>query len=60
MSNSSTNFESLEKNCAINFKNYIETTNAKQIIYLSGITNEVQLSKHLQLNSHYNFIVFSL
>jgi uncharacterized protein YbjT (DUF2867 family) len=48
MSNSSKDFESLEERCAINFKNYIETTNAKQVIYLSGITNEENLSKHLQ------------
>ncbi|WCO00542.1 SDR family oxidoreductase [Psychroserpens ponticola] len=48
MSNSSNDFESLEERCAINFKNYIETTNAKQVIYLSGITNETNLSKHLQ------------
>ena len=48
MSNSSKDFESLEERCAINFKNYIETTNVKQVIYLSGITNEENLSKHLQ------------
>lgn len=48
MSNSSKDFESLEERCAVNFKNYIETTNAKQVIYLSGITNEDNLSKHLQ------------
>lgn len=48
MSNSSKDFKSLEENCAINFKSYIETTNTKQVIYLSGITNEEQLSKHLQ------------
>ncbi|WP_431135396.1 SDR family oxidoreductase [Psychroserpens mesophilus] len=48
MSNSSKDFESLEERCAVNFKNYIETTNVKQVIYLSGITNEENLSKHLQ------------
>lgn len=48
MSNSSKDFESLEERCAINFKNYIEKTNTKQVIYLSGITNEDNLSKHLQ------------
>ncbi|WP_346883603.1 SDR family oxidoreductase [uncultured Algibacter sp.] len=47
MSNSSQDFESLEARCAIHFKEYIETTNAKQVIYLSGITNEDKLSKHL-------------
>lgn len=48
MSNSSKDFESLEEKCAINFKNQIKKTNAKQVIYLSGITNEDNLSKHLQ------------
>lgn len=48
MSNSSKDFESLEAKCAVNFKSYLETTNTKQVIYLSGITNEDKLSKHLQ------------
>ncbi|PTM02889.1 MAG: DUF2867 domain-containing protein [Bacteroidetes bacterium] len=48
MSNSSTDFEALEEQCAINFKIQLEKTNVKQVIYLSGITNEVNLSKHLQ------------
>jgi uncharacterized protein YbjT (DUF2867 family) len=48
MSNTSKNFDSLEEQCAINFKTYIETTQVKQVIYLSGITNEEVLSKHLQ------------
>ncbi|WP_298536933.1 SDR family oxidoreductase [uncultured Algibacter sp.] len=47
MSNSSKDFKSLEKQCAINFKSYVETSKAKQVIYLSGITNEEKLSKHL-------------
>ncbi|GAB1857796.1 SDR family oxidoreductase [Flavobacteriaceae bacterium MHTCC 0001] len=48
MSNSSKDFQSLEAQCAVNFKNYIETTKTKQVIYLSGITNDDKLSKHLQ------------
>lgn len=48
MSNSSKDFESLEERCAINFKNAIQQTQAKQVIYLSGITNEDELSKHLR------------
>lgn len=48
MSNSSRDFQILEEQCAINFKTYIEKTKVKQVIYLSGITNEVNLSKHLQ------------
>ncbi|MGB5418170.1 SDR family oxidoreductase [Algibacter sp.] len=48
MSNSSKDFESLEERCAVNFKNYLETTGVKQVIYLGGITNEEKLSKHLR------------
>ncbi|SFW25585.1 SDR family oxidoreductase [Cellulophaga fucicola] len=47
MSNSSTNFKSLEEQCAINFKKYIEKTTTKQVLYLSGITNDPKLSMHL-------------
>ncbi|MFC4721603.1 SDR family oxidoreductase [Geojedonia litorea] len=48
MSNSSKDFETLEETCAKHFKAYIETTQVRQVIYLSGITNEDRLSKHLQ------------
>lgn len=48
MSNTSKDFEQLEAKCAINFKNYFEGTQVKQVIYLSGITNDAFLSKHLQ------------
>lgn len=48
MSNSSKSFESLEERCAINFKSQLEKTQVKQVIYLSGITNEDELSKHLR------------
>lgn len=47
MSNASKNFVTLEEQCATNFKNYLETTEVNQVIYLSGITNEDKLSKHL-------------
>ncbi|TBM98511.1 SDR family oxidoreductase [Hyunsoonleella flava] len=59
MSNSSKNFESLEERCAKNFKNYIETTNVNQVIYLSGITNEDQLSKHLRSRKNVENILVS-
>ena len=48
MSNTSKDFEELEAKCAVNFKTYFETTQVKQVIYLSGITNDAFLSKHLQ------------
>jgi uncharacterized protein YbjT (DUF2867 family) len=40
-------FEKLEQTAALNFVNLINQTSAKQIIYLGGITNEQNLSKHL-------------
>jgi uncharacterized protein YbjT (DUF2867 family) len=48
MSSEGNDFESKEMLCASNFKNLLEKTNATQLIYLSGIVNEKQLSKHLQ------------
>lgn len=47
MSASTSDFEKLEKQCALNFKKAIEATNVKQVIYLSGIVNDGNLSKHL-------------
>jgi uncharacterized protein YbjT (DUF2867 family) len=47
MSTQSGDFENMEELCATNFKNRIEKTNAKQVIYLSGISNVDELSKHL-------------
>lgn len=46
MSNSK-DYSSLEEQSALNFISKIEKTQAQQIIYLSGIINEKQLSKHL-------------
>jgi len=42
MSSSSSNFESLEEQCAVNFKTRLVKTNIKQVIYLSGIVNDNQ------------------
>lgn len=47
MSNSAREFHILEERCAYNFKRAIEKTNVNQVIYLSGITNDTKLSKHL-------------
>jgi uncharacterized protein YbjT (DUF2867 family) len=47
MSSSIDNFESLEKESAQNFKAIIDKTRAKQVIYLSGIVNDEELSRHL-------------
>jgi uncharacterized protein YbjT (DUF2867 family) len=40
-------FQKMEAEAAQNFKNHIQQTNVKQVIYLSGIVNEMKLSKHL-------------
>ena len=48
MSNSSKDFETLVERCAVNFKNYIHDTSVEQVLYISGITNEDELSKHLR------------
>jgi len=47
MSNSAKEFHILEEKCAFNFKRFTERTAIKQVIYLSGITNDTKLSKHL-------------
>jgi len=47
MSTQSGDFGQMEEICATNFKNRIEQTTAKQVIYLSGISNADELSKHL-------------
>ncbi|NQV53161.1 MAG: SDR family oxidoreductase [Flavobacteriales bacterium] len=44
---SSSDYKSLEKTSAINFRNALEKTKVKHVIYLSGIINESELSKHL-------------
>lgn len=47
MSNSAKEFHVLEEKCAFNFKRFAEKTDIQQVIYLSGITNDTKLSKHL-------------
>lgn len=47
MSASTDDFDTLEKKSAVNFKERIQKTNVKQVIYLSGIINNPKLSKHL-------------
>ena len=43
----SSNYDKLEKDSAINFREAINDTNIKHVIYLSGIINDKSLSKHL-------------
>jgi uncharacterized protein YbjT (DUF2867 family) len=47
MSASTGDFEKLEATAAENFKNRLQETGVKQVVYLSGIINEEKLSKHL-------------
>jgi uncharacterized protein YbjT (DUF2867 family) len=47
MSSSIGDFEALEKRSAENFRDRIQQTRARQVIYLSGIVNSEELSKHL-------------
>ena len=47
MSTSTGDFEKMEEISSINFKDCIQLTKARQVIYLSGIVNEEILSKHL-------------
>jgi len=43
----SSSFSDMEETSARNFSNTLQSTGCKQIIYLSGISNDTQLSEHL-------------
>lgn len=43
----SADYEALEMRCATNFREAVNETNTKHVIYLSGIVNEEALSRHL-------------
>lgn len=47
MSGSTTDFDEIEARSAENFNKYMSKTSVKQVVYLSGIVNQEQLSKHL-------------
>tara|TARA_R110002049_G_scaffold68060_5_gene176510 strand:- start:317 stop:1738 length:1422 start_codon:yes stop_codon:yes gene_type:complete len=47
MSNSAKEFHALEEKCASNFKEFAENSTIEQVLYLSGITNDTNLSEHL-------------
>lgn len=59
MSTQSGDFGSMEEVCATNFLNRLEQTNAKQVIYLSGISNADELSKHLSSRKNVETILSS-
>jgi len=43
----SSEYEILEHQCAVNFRNMLNNTQVQHVVYLSGIVNESNLSKHL-------------
>ena len=47
MSSQSGDFEDMERISAENFRNYMNLTGVRHVIYLSGIINDQNLSKHL-------------
>lgn len=47
MSTSTRGFDEMEKRSAINFRERMEQTRVRQVIYLSGIVNTGKLSRHL-------------
>ena len=47
MSASTKDFETLEKTTATNFRDRMNQTKVRQVIYLSGIINDEKLSRHL-------------
>lgn len=52
MSTLTGDFENMEELCAQNFKERLVQTQVKQVVYLSGIVNEVELSRHLISRKH--------
>lgn len=59
MSTSSEKFDLLESKSASNFKIIVESSNVKQVIYLSGISNENILSKHLKSRRKVEYLLKS-
>ena len=57
MGGSGLNFSELEATSARNFTAYLDTTTARQVIYLSGIANDKHLSKHLASRLHMETIL---
>lgn len=58
MSSSTGNFDEKEALSAENFNKYMAVTSVKQVIYLSGIVNQEELSKHLSSRKKVEEILF--
>jgi uncharacterized protein YbjT (DUF2867 family) len=50
-------FAEMEAEAASNFADYLKTTSARQVIFLSGIANDEQLSKHLSSRKNVEHIL---
>ena len=48
----------MESKAARNFNSYMEAIGVKQVVYLSGIVNHNELSKHLQSRKNVETILF--
>lgn len=58
MSSSTEDFDEKEALSAENFNKYLAATSVKQVIYLSGIINQEELSKHLSSRKKVEEILF--
>jgi uncharacterized protein YbjT (DUF2867 family) len=58
MSSSVAAFDVLEANASLHFNQYMDAIGVKQVVYLSGIINDSNLSKHLQSRSDVEDILY--
>lgn len=58
MTSSNSNFSKKEQTTAENFNAYMKATNVKQVIFLSGIVNEDNLSEHLESRKNVESILY--
>ena len=58
MTSSTTDFDEKEARSATNFNAYMAQTQVKQVIYLSGIVNNEELSKHLSSRKQVEDILY--
>lgn len=58
MSHNAREFPQMEAKLASNFTQYLESSSAKQVIYLSGISNDKNLSRHLESRKQVESILY--
>ncbi|MGB2760682.1 SDR family oxidoreductase [Maribacter stanieri] len=58
MSSSTQDFDEMEAKTAENFNKYVAKTQIEQVVYLSGIVNDDNLSKHLQSRKNVEDILY--